>query len=842
MLQLAAATWKISWQAALAKLRSQGIELLPTAESFEAWEQNLEKMSRFDRFVAEAQQQTQHSTQTLKLIQELGWQCRSLLSENHDEAIKMFGASTAKEVQTLFRPNSKHRSLLGFGSRLFVGAKWDDVLIVPYYDLPGRVAALLVIGRNADPKQDYVFQRVVYKTIVGEQQSKRGGYCEAGLASHPGVVDAFHEWGRQVLAVRDPVEAIAWQCKHLERSPRPLPLVSWQSRLEPRLSQLIHETRYAWTCFGKGRVVFWMPKVSTTTLAQAIRAGGKIAVGTAVREFEAPGDRCHRALKHAKYWWEYLEHACREWKDHKLENLFLELEHHGVTRDEALEKCSLEARERIAGLMKDVRFSPVAQWGTHIIFEEDDCWYRDHWQRKEKPELAVDAVVKIATIIHKPTTGEIFYRGEVRYKGESFSFCEPKEVLEKEGFEWLQIFLLLKQRGLLRYKKHMKLDLATIAIEMYKPRFVSGLDQIGWSASQGRFLFPQFAIAADGEVTPQEPALFVGEMPARHLEPPAGFGRDELAALFTPESAALWGVVIAFLENVTAGLFHRSAPSIGLHRSGAVECGREFAAALGCLQRKLSSVDDFEEIKTLMKRYAWPVWVTLASRGRRRREVLAQSWLREESDVQYNCLVELDQWRAWTQRISGGWRVITAERSPRFTPAVKQTLQAIVTGYLTQLTRRGSNLPDAPTQIEAIAEDLIAFLNIESGERALVNAGLKSIGGCSPEDGAAAFSDLLSEIIWSGEVEYVQSAHADYTRAAIIETSEGVYLSRLVLERMLTAQFAATPTHGRITTILADTGVLVRATDEGWLFATDWWRENFRAYSAQRSGLLRVSG
>lgn len=42
---------------------------------------------------------------------------------------------------------------------VFRGKEWGDVLMVPFYDLPGRISCLLCVGRQGDPEQDYVIKR-----------------------------------------------------------------------------------------------------------------------------------------------------------------------------------------------------------------------------------------------------------------------------------------------------------------------------------------------------------------------------------------------------------------------------------------------------------------------------------------------------------------------------------------------------------------------------------------------------------------------------------------------------------------------------------------------------------
>ena len=122
------------------------------------------------------------------MTHQLGWVCDVPQERHANGAGAILRGSDTVTVERCFAPGSmKHADARPQRNNpsahaLFRGSGWGEVAMVPYYDLPWRACAFALIGRGADPDQDFVFKR-----------ANLGAHCpaevEAGLALHPRVLE-----------------------------------------------------------------------------------------------------------------------------------------------------------------------------------------------------------------------------------------------------------------------------------------------------------------------------------------------------------------------------------------------------------------------------------------------------------------------------------------------------------------------------------------------------------------------------------------------------------------------------------------------------------------------------
>jgi hypothetical protein len=73
------------------------------------------------------------------------------------------GAIDHQIIEKTFHPSageSDDRIRNASENRAFSGGKWKDVLVVPFYDLPGRIRAFALLGCQGDIPKDLVFRRL----------------------------------------------------------------------------------------------------------------------------------------------------------------------------------------------------------------------------------------------------------------------------------------------------------------------------------------------------------------------------------------------------------------------------------------------------------------------------------------------------------------------------------------------------------------------------------------------------------------------------------------------------------------------------------------------------------
>lgn len=306
------------------------------------------------------------------------------------------GAMRKGEVEALFkafrRPGKEGRL------SVFHGPGWGDVLVVPYYDLPGRICGVFCVGRKGD-REDKVFRGHL---LAGQ----RGRHEEAGLAGLPFVL------GRQddIVAVEDPLLFARLHVKHFSTTTVPLSLIAWQDGSGAK-------TVSAWQCLQGRHVIFWDWAPSHKTWAQVIRADGYLCTlgphdeGVAnidhYLRLKAPADLLKKVLRHATPWRNALSNrVVREGLDWS-EAMLLQVSKE-VNIDEVVSQLSAGAQEVLQSAMLRRPVSREAQVGELEVAEHHGMWF----QRLARGErLISNFTLRVSGM--QTVKGVVAYRGEL---------------------------------------------------------------------------------------------------------------------------------------------------------------------------------------------------------------------------------------------------------------------------------------------------------------------------------------------------------------------------------------------------------------------------------------------
>jgi hypothetical protein len=187
-------------------------------------------------------------------------------------------ASVAKTLNIL-STGTTHKRRYNLRRGLFEGRGWRGVLLVPFHDLPGRLAGFLCVGRRGEA-DDFRYLRM--RPLNAKKDSTR--YVESGLCMYDVLYcetyrpDRFHN---TIFVSEDPMFALRLQGRHLRDHEVPLPLTGaypgelqyktlqhpWQ--LQPQRPWQDHPGRH-WIFLG------W--QLTPTLLSMAAEADGYIVI------------------------------------------------------------------------------------------------------------------------------------------------------------------------------------------------------------------------------------------------------------------------------------------------------------------------------------------------------------------------------------------------------------------------------------------------------------------------------------------------------------------------------------------------------------------------------------
>ena len=232
LITLAARAWSLEPPEAIAHLASCGFDLPADDQAIERYlAEHVAYGERLHTLWAQARKHLLHrggphhrAAERWGLLSpewRYGWEQRSG---------QLIGYLPKAEVERCFAPgvrqqrSGRRQWSNPSAHRVFPGPDWQDVLAVPFFDLPGRISCFLFIGRDGDPTRDFVVKRANHGW-TGNQHVQEP--FEAGLAYHPEVFGEADHKDRTIVALGDPLLCVRLQHRHCQTCYRPLPLVSW---------------------------------------------------------------------------------------------------------------------------------------------------------------------------------------------------------------------------------------------------------------------------------------------------------------------------------------------------------------------------------------------------------------------------------------------------------------------------------------------------------------------------------------------------------------------------------------------------------------------------------------
>jgi hypothetical protein len=328
--------------------------------------------------------------------------------------------------------------------RVFSGRGWDDVLTIPYYDLPDRLSAFLFVGRRGNHDAgDFVF-----RPLRGVARKK---LREAGIAWLPTILRQPDS--RTFVALADPLLALRIHVRHSLMSSRLLPLLAWHDGPEARTSA------FAWHVVEGRKVIFWGWSLDHKLLHQAIQAGGYISLAapydpndetiTHYISRKAPDHLLHQVGKRAQPWRQALKEWIKIYPDGMVEDLFLRLLAYGYRVEDLCHE--LGNPPRLVQLFTRPSKQRTAWIGRTSVVEFDGCWYRGPSTRHNDLALISDAIVRLDRIGLQ--NNQRAYSGRILHMGHEIPFTDvAASTLEtKKSVAWLRQVLLDAGRGIPRY-------------------------------------------------------------------------------------------------------------------------------------------------------------------------------------------------------------------------------------------------------------------------------------------------------------------------------------------------------------------------------------------------------
>ncbi len=597
MIELAAATWKVSIQDAANRLAHSGVPIPPdslTEERLATYiTRTVEHYRRLTAVWEKSRQQLLygHCPEANTLRRRLGLTENFSRDRLRDGPAKLFGVIGWKALQNAVRP-CRHR-WPGEDDRLLHGPGWRDLLLVPHWSAPGRIAGFYVIGRHGN-LQDRVYVPVWF---VGANNSSR----DAGLAGLEAILDLP---AARVIAVQDQLLLLRLQMRNFHHSLRPLPMVAWYAGPGGT-------TGSSWSSLGAQRVVHWARKITAPLLLQCQKTGGDLVLAGPqtngerawhhfLRSYQ-PSDLTQKLLRDAKPWQDRVARWLREAPEAEVTSVIHHLTTAGHDARALFYECDPKntvVKRQILPAIRQVNLQ------GRLYTERNGRWY----SAGKKPgveKLLLNGVVRFNHIVLRGPK-RVEYHGVLHLNDRMIPFMVY-------GKQWYLNLLdrlneLALQAGVRLYWS-WRAPIHRIALAFHEPQIVKGKTGLGWTG-QG-FRFRHFTIRG-GQSRTHEDWLLPDGCPGPQT-PSSRLTKLGITQLGIEGLDAQWGwaMTISVLSSIlapSAGLAGPRTLVVGKYVSQAVE---HLLSVYGIPTKLLHYLPKSPLVRTPKWPHRWPLHLRL---------------------------------------------------------------------------------------------------------------------------------------------------------------------------------------------------------------------------------------
>lgn len=800
IIALAAGAWKLGIPATLRKLAGQNGIPTDVGSSLvaDAYLERSKLRHRQIQFWQDSQTtQLRQETVPLRLLQRR-FDVHQFDADWADRGGRLLAASTKSEVEAAL-PAGR-----------FTGPRWQDVLVVPFYDLPGRLCGCACVGREADVDKDWVYRGA-------QPQSTEGGLAMLRAISGPD----FPKLGKSKFVFLDPDPAIRLHVRHFRESSQTLPLaIAWDD------GKFL--TKQVWDWYRADDVIFWGTD-QRKAIRQARMANGKVSLLEASHQelsenmrHRSPLEWLRQIRNQAVPWAAALRTRLEPKFDIEIEEDLLLLGLQGAALSEFRLGCSPSLQGKLDNISSHRSFASRVLFDGEYIIEKPDGWFRER-----NGERICNAVVRIDQVLVARTKASL-YRGRIVFRGREYDFTAPTRDLDRNLLEWLQGYLRdTALAGVPEFaprwgKKSLQLSLA-----FCEPETVKCVEFRGWDQERRQFHFPSFSLAVGGEVVR---GGAVGDTSGLtfplETAPPSGLPRQYLGLLseLNDEVRIAWAVTACVAANLLAPAVNRNRYPILLDGTAA-SLGAAIAGRLGCLTLKSPGQDPAASLLSVDPN--WPVilgedwlpgpWLQHAAS---RNTILTFPWAATRSLLLRQQFLGVSH-----QAVVGSLEL--ADAAPHILP-----------NYLQDLFRRSLQLPDdAGELVLLVLSDIKDWFGREGGVTQAVDSA-KSLIWTPDLPTVAAFRDLLLGLFEQGRLTLAREDFQTDPSAAIVHRKlpePAVWVSKDRFSDAVKVAGATQPDLPQITRALAQADALLREADNsepGWLLRESWWDEQLSEWKA----------
>lgn len=471
-------------------------------------------------------------------------------------------------------------------------------LVLPHYDLPGRLSGVLLVQYN----DEFASRRTFVPLGWHVKRRPEAGYFLLHTVMRP-APDALRN---SYFVTDDPFWALQAQCVQLKSGLGLLPLAASFTGPEAVSSGL------NWQSFARVPRLFHASTYSADVITQACNAKGYVCVlppETLSRPMNPSRTlvRLGAIRRRAQTWQQSLEHVLTNTNEtaaqafvtklhielDKLQNFF-------KTRKHSL------SPEFCSRVLTQVELGPglaVKVQRRALVLERDGAWWT-HTNHQ-----ICNAQVRIDKIVHAET-GSRLYVGRVLVGGKELEFADSAERIERMGLLAYAAQHAAARGILIIFDRHWNARSHLAALQLHEPEIMHVSGQSGWNERTNQFCFKSFALDNDGALVPcNYPQINAG---VPDIPEPTAVAPVTIHPLLTPshENALFWSTFAVIVADLLAPVVGKPATMTALV-GPAYGAAQALGAALSCPEIRSSGTNK-HNAATIVRQAAetarWPVF------------------------------------------------------------------------------------------------------------------------------------------------------------------------------------------------------------------------------------------
>lgn len=665
MLNLAAAIWEVDEKVAAKNMVVRGI--IPNYyyfdEALEIYQHRcLNARKRHNEFWAKskASKLLFESSEIRCILRDLGINVPIDMDSWLKGMGKLVGLSTKKEaeaaiVNTHGFEDKKTPAKLTGEYRSFIG-KWNDVVVIPYFDLPGRIREFMFVGYD-NGKLQYAHKLLNHKKNAVKTTS---------LAFLDPVLE---ENQSEIVVTSDLLMAIRMQARYAREQRKVLPVTVIS---DPFSIQFLRELSiYNFTVSD--------PKLTCDTFKALKASNVRLSLDT-----DNPIQKESLIHKYSPKAWIDKVHAASKTYMQVLEGWLptvnkIEAQAAVGSVDftaEEIEKIDSQEYPNIYKIISDLPnlTGRVTKIHNDEFYESEEGWFL-----KKTNKLISSARVRINSIMKGKSKVRLF--GKILYKDSSYDFVDNKGEFERSAAKFIARVLLDNGIKCVGVDRKFNGQIYQLAMIFSEPKIIDESYVVGWNKKSGEFKFCNFAIDRFGDVS----------IPAHKIKRPASFPTKFLnvstetqvvEAKVNATNSSFWALAASVVSAVIS-------PAIGSSVKRFAYFG-ETASVADIVCGWLGSVP--KSFKTpANKDDGWPCVYTISARSEVRESF--SSWFLSRSKPA--CLVEVEEIEAYIMRLVQPWTVLHLEFGNQVQSSNESASSVVPNFLIWMLKNLGFELPPA---------------------------------------------------------------------------------------------------------------------------------------------------